>query len=111
MKDFPNAFDVEWETANNLYEVDFNIQRKDVEAFYDVKGELIMYSCEISHRDLSAIVKNAAYNQYPKYKIRDVKKIFRGSQLFYKIEMEYGDLEVKLIVKNDGVIQKQWFDY
>ncbi|MDR1113278.1 MAG: hypothetical protein LBL18_05940 [Bacteroidales bacterium] len=111
MKDFPNAFDVEWEMFNNLYEVDFNIQHDDFEAFYDAKGNLIMYSREISRYDLPAIVKNAASNQYPKYKFEDVKKIFRGSQVFYKIEMEYGDSEVKLIVKNDGMIQKQWFDF
>ena len=40
-------------------------------------------------------------------------KIQRGTEVFYKIEMENraSDLEVKLLIKENGTILEETFDY
>jgi L-2-hydroxyglutarate oxidase LhgO len=111
--DFPKAYDVEWETDGNIYEVEFNIQYKDYKAYYDAKGNLLMYVEEIYRSALPAIVKNAAENKYPKYSLEDMERIRRGTEVFYKIEMENNssDMEVKLLIREDGIILEETFDY
>jgi hypothetical protein len=111
--DFPKAYDVEWETDGNIYEVEFNIQYKDHKAYYDAKGNLLMYIKELYRSELPAIVKNAAESKYPKYSLEDMDKIQRGTEVFYKVEMENksSDLEVKLLIKENGTILEETFDY
>lgn len=109
-KDFPNARDVEWEVAANVYEVEFEIGRVDYKAYYDESANLIMYTIEIKEVDLPAIVKNAAMSKYPNYKFDDIKKVVRGSETFYKVEMEKGKSDIKAIFKQEGTFIKQIYN-
>lgn len=105
--DFLDASDIEWETALDIYEVDFEIGRVDYEAYYDKAGNLFMYSFDVTERDLPAIVKNAAIAKYPDYIFDDIKEIRKGTQVFYKVELERNKSEVTLLIKNDGTIMKE----
>jgi hypothetical protein len=111
--DFPKARDVEWESDGEIYEVEFEVKSGDCRAYYDAKGNLLMHVREIYRSELPAIVKNTAENKYPKYKFEDIEKIRRGSEVFYKIEMERksSNPEVKLLIGEDGAILKELFDY
>jgi len=111
--DFPKASDVEWETANSIYEVEFEIRFRDFKAFYDVNGNLLMVIEEIRKSALPAVVKNAAEAKYPKFRIRDTYKIRRGTEIVYKVEMEksFSDTEVTLFVKSNGVVLDERIDY
>jgi hypothetical protein len=112
--DFPKAYDIEWESDGNIYEVEFDIQYKDHKAYYDAKGNLLMYIKELYRSELPAIIKNAAESKYPKYyTLEDIEKIQRGTEVFYKVEMENrtSDLEVKLLIKENGTILEETFDY
>jgi hypothetical protein len=111
--DFPKAYDVEWETDGKIYEVEFDIQYKDYKAYYDAKGNLLMYIKEIYRSELPAIVKNVAESKYPKYNMEDMDRIQRGTEVIYKIEMENNssDWEVKLLIKADGSVLEETFDY
>jgi len=105
--DFPDASDVEWETAVDIYEVDFEIGRVDYEAYYDKEGNLFIYSFDIWEADLPAIVKNAAIAKYPDYTFDDLKEIRKGTDVLYKIELERHKRDVTLLIKNDGTILKE----
>jgi hypothetical protein len=109
--DFPKASDVEWEVADSIYEVEFDVRFRDWKAYYDAKGNLLMTAEEIYRSELHAVVKNAAEAKYPKYHFEDIDKIRRGTEVFYKIEMELRDTEVELLVRSDGVIMKEKTDY
>ncbi|MDR2064186.1 MAG: PepSY-like domain-containing protein [Prevotellaceae bacterium] len=111
--DFPKSYDIEWETDGNIYEVEFDIKFKDYKIYYDSEGNVLMIVQEIFRSELPAIVKNAAETKYPKYSFEDIDKISRGSEIFYKIEMErsFSDSEVKLLVKSDGSILEENIDY
>jgi hypothetical protein len=107
-KDFPKAYDVEWEMAGNVCEAEFEIRVTDYKAFYDAKGNLLMYGCDIKASNLPATVKSAAEKLYPKYRFDDVKKVRKGSETFYKIEMERRGSEAKIVIKEDGTTVGKW---
>jgi CMP-N-acetylneuraminic acid synthetase len=109
--DFPKAYDVEWETANDIYEVEFEIRFRDFKVLYDKNGNLLIVKEEIRRSELPAIVKNAAESKYPKYTFEDIDKIRCGTEILYKVEMECGESEVKLLIKSDGSIFQEKFDY
>ena len=109
--DFPKASRAEWEIADGIYEVEFDVRFGDWKAYYDAKGNLLMIVEEIYRSELPAVVRNAAETKYPKYSFEDIDKIRRGTEVFYKIEMEHRDTEVKLLVKSDGTVPDQKFDY
>lgn len=110
LKDFPSAREIEWEKSDVLYEVEFEIGRfpsRDYKAYYDMTHKLIMYSEEISTKDVPAIVKNGALAKYPNFQFEEAEKVVKGKDTFYKVELEKGDYEVKLILDFNGVIVKE----
>ncbi|WP_163358224.1 membrane lipoprotein lipid attachment site-containing protein [Dysgonomonas sp. 25] len=104
--DFPNARDVEWEMAQNIYEVDFEIGHVDYEAYYDKEGNLLSYSFEIYESDLPAVVKNATIAKYPDYVFEDMTRIYKGTKILYKVEIER-EKNVELLVLDNGTIIKE----
>lgn len=113
LRDFPNARDIDWEKSEVLYEVEFEIGRlpgRDYEAYYDMKGQLVMYKQEISVRDLPAVVKNGALGKYPNFSIEDASKIVKGKEVFYKVELEKGEFDVKIVLDTKGAIVNEIMD-
>ncbi len=110
-QDFPNAHSVEWETNEEIYEVEFWIKLREFKALYSKEGNLLMYKQEIRERELPAVVKTAAEAKYPKYKFEDIEKKVIGTKTLYEIEMEFRDSEVKVIINNEGKFISEKFDY
>ncbi|MDR2027589.1 MAG: PepSY-like domain-containing protein [Prevotellaceae bacterium] len=108
--DFPKAYDAEWEVADSIYEVEFDLKFRDCEAYYDARGNLLMVVEEIYRSELPATVKNVAKAKYPGYSFEDIDRIRRGTEVFYKIEMERRDAEVKLLIKADGAVMEEKTD-
>ncbi|MDR0974030.1 MAG: hypothetical protein LBM61_08625 [Prevotellaceae bacterium] len=104
VKDFPRAADSEWEFGAGVYEVEFDVRFRDYVAYYDEKGELLMVVREIARRDLPAVVKTSAEDRFPKYRFETIEKIQRGSEIFYRVEMELRDNEVQMVLKSDGTV-------
>jgi len=109
-KDFPNSRDIDWEIASNIYEVEFEIGRTDYKAFYDKDANLLAYSLEIRESHLPAIVKNAVITKYPDSRIEDIKKIVQGTETMYKIEVEKGKMDWKVIFNSNGTFIKEIID-
>ena len=112
-KDFPKARDVDWEKSAILYEVEFEIgwfNSTDYKAFYDMEGNLVLYKQEISTRDLPAIVKNAVLSKYPNFRIDDTEQIVAGKDALYRVSLEKGDTDLKILLGHDGTIINEYFD-
>jgi hypothetical protein len=109
--DYPRASDVEWETDDNIYEVEFDVRFRDYKAYYDAEGNQLMTVEEIYRSELPAVVKNAAETKYRGYRLDNMNKIRRGTEVFYHIKMELRDTEVELLVRPDGTIVKEKMDY
>ncbi|MDR1866206.1 MAG: hypothetical protein LBR08_11630 [Bacteroidales bacterium] len=110
-KDFPAAHDVEWETADGIYEVEFEINRQDYKVWYDNVGNLLMYAFDVRLSEVPAVIRNAAKTKYPGFKLdRDAKKILRRKSVFYEITVEKGETEMEATFKDDGSFVKERYD-
>lgn len=110
-KDFPNAARIEWKEAFGIYEAEFTIDRTDYNAYYDAEGNLLMYTAEIRGADLPAVVRNGIVAKYPDYHIdNDPKKTYKGSEIYYTIEIEGSGNEFKLVLSSNGTILKKLTD-
>jgi hypothetical protein len=110
MNDFPKAYDSEWEKAKDVFEVEFEIGTVDYKAYYDAAGELLMYYYEAGTSKLPAAVRDAAKKLFPKYRFEEVKKVHKGASIFYKIEMERREHEVKIILNSSGDMVDRWIE-
>jgi hypothetical protein len=110
-KDFPAAYDIEWETAAGIYEAEFEVNRKDYKACYDADGNLLMYAFDVRLSDIPTTIKNAAKVKYPKFKFdRDAEKIIKGTKVLYKVTMERGETEIEITFDSDGSFVKERYD-
>ncbi len=102
-KEFPKASDVEWEKKGEQYNVDFEIGWGiDYEAWYTTAGKLIKYKQEISDANLPQAIKDAVKKDYAGYRIDDATKYVENGVETYKVELEKGTEERKIIFSKDG---------
>lgn len=103
-EDFPQAKDIEWETAVNINEVEFEIGKVDYKAYYDAEGKLLMYFYELPAAKLPKTVRDAALKAHSGFVIDDVKIIHHGTVIYYRLELEQGEQKIKELYKTDGTL-------
>lgn len=108
-KMYPGAKDVEWELKKDIYAVDFKIDGKDVEAYFNAEGTWLRSKEDVSASSVPAAVKKAVKEAYPDFRIEDydLVKDARGNE-FYSVEIEKeskdGDTELTVRVLANGKI-------
>ena len=108
-KMYPGAKDIEWELKRDIYAVDFKIDGKDVEAYFNAEGTWLRSKEDVNASSVPAAVKKAVKEAYPDFKIEDydLVKDARGNE-FYSVEIEKesrdGDTELTVRVLANGKI-------
>ena len=108
-KMYPGAKDIEWELKRDIYTVDFKIDGKDVEAYFNAEGTWLRSKEDVNASSVPAAVKKAVKEAYPDFKIEDydLVKDARGNE-FYSVEIEKeskdGDTELTVRVLANGKI-------
>lgn len=108
-KMYPGAKDIEWELKRDIYAVDFKIDGKDVEAYFNAEGTWLRSKEDVSASSVPAAVKKAVKEAYPDFRIEDydLVKDARGNE-FYSVEIEKeskdGDTELTVRVLANGKI-------
>ena len=108
-KMYPGAKDIEGELKRDIYAVDFKIDGKDVEAYFNAEGTWLRSKEDVSASSVPAAVKKAVKEAYPDFKIEDydIVKDARGNE-FYSVEIEKesrdGDTELTVRVLANGKI-------
>ena len=108
-KMYPGAKDVEWELKKDIYAVDFRIDGKDAEAYFNSDGTWLRSKEDVNASSVPAAVKKAVKEAYPDFKIEDydLVKDARGNE-FYSVEIEKesrdGDTELTVRVLANGKI-------
>lgn len=108
--DFPQARDIEWEAAVGVYEVECEIGYKDYKCYYAADGDLLMYTFNIKELDIPAVVKNATIAKYPDYDFDEIKEIHRGTEVLFDIELKHHNIEVEMLIHENGTILNEKFD-
>lgn len=103
-KVFPAAAKVEWEMKGDLYNADFDVDRKDHEVWINNKGAIVKHKQEIRSRELPAVVSQSLKKHFKGFWIDEVDKYEVGKQFFYKIELKTMTQEKNIVLDSKGTV-------
>ncbi|MBS1212691.1 MAG: hypothetical protein H6R26_1308 [Proteobacteria bacterium] len=109
-KAYPSAQEVKFEKeeggAAALFEVEFNLAGKAMEAVYDAQGKLVYTEEEVATGDLPSTVAAAISKDYPKAKLQEAEKLLNpdGSLRGWEVEIEEGEKELEVELDAAGKI-------
>ena len=110
-KAYPTASDVEWEKEGNQYHVEFEIDKRDHEIWYDADAKVVKSEQEISKDDLPEQIKSTLSSKYGAYKIDDVETKEENNTITYEIDLEKGWNDEKTVVLDkNGTVTSEYND-
>ena len=99
-KEFAGAKDVQWTTTNRYYKASFVFNDQFVSAFYQLDGELIATSRNISSLELPINLQTSLKKNYNSYWISDLFEISNNEGTSYYITLDKADS--KVVLKSSG---------
>lgn len=87
-KQYPKAYDIEWEMEGTNYEVSFDLSRVDFKAVYTPSGQTVFFEKDITTRALPKVIVKSIKSKYPSYRIDDAKLINTNGVVTYKIDLD-----------------------
>lgn len=103
-KTFPNAAAVEWEMKGDLYNAEFDVNRRDHEVWLNSRGSIIKHKQEIKSREIPEVVMKNLKQNFKGYWIDEVDKYEVAKQFFYKVELQTLTKEVNVVLDSKGAI-------
>ena len=104
-RSFPNATDIEWEMDGELFNADFDDDKKiDHEIWYNKAGTIVKHKQEISKEELPAQVLSKIESEFKGYEVDDAKKITEADIITFKVELDSPDGEVEIAFNSNGEI-------
>ena len=103
---YPNVKDAQWEKKNDLYEVEFEINKLETEISYDASGKVVSIERDVASGDLPANIKAAVTKAYPDSVLDDIEFINEGGKEWYEIEIDGKVLDKKVMFYTDGTEKK-----
>ncbi len=106
---FPTARFVEWEDPkDDVYEVDFEQDGKDMMAKFDAGGNWVETEVEITETELPKAVWQAITTQFAGYKIDKVETESTPERaLAYKVRLKQDGSEAKVTFGENGEVLKK----
>ena len=102
--DFSSAKEITWTATNDYYKASFVFNDQHVAAFYNLDGELIGMTRNISSLDLPLSLQTNLKKSYSNYWITDLFEVSNHDGTSYYITLENADGQV--ILKSAG--GEQW---
>lgn len=85
---FPDARDVEWETKNGDYFVDFEVDGADYNARINSKGKLLKFKYDLKSNEMPETVMSGIQAKYSNKVIDGVEVVKKEGSTYYQIEFE-----------------------
>lgn len=101
---FPNARDIEWSNDGRSYVVEFEIFRKDHEAWFDADGSLTRHRRDASRSELTPEVHETLRRDYAAFRIEDVDRIDENGQTTFEVELDGKPEDLKVVLDGQGRI-------
>src|SRR5688572_3494516 len=99
-KEFTGAKEVQWINADEFYKASFVFNGQNVSAFYQLDGELIAVTRNLSSLELPISLQTNLKNKYSGYWISDLFELSNREGTHYYITLENADS--KVILTSDG---------
>ena len=106
-QEFAGAKDVQWVTGKDCYKASFVYNSQHVVAFYNLEGELMGLTRNISSLDLPIRLQTSLKKEYGNYWISDLFEVSNADGTSYYITVEKADSKVVL----QSGIGSKWSTY
>lgn len=109
---FPDAADIEWKVSNGVYQIDFDVNGVDHDAWYDDSANLLMYKYDIPNSRLSQAVQAAIAIDYPGYVLDETEKVYKGDVVGYYLDLKKNKEEIHAFYNENGtfISKNLWED-
>jgi uncharacterized membrane protein YkoI len=107
---FSNATDVEWESKNELYKAEFEVDKRGHDVWIDKTGKITKHKEDFPKKDLPQAVQQQLTNEFKAYKLDDADKIEMDGKIFYQVELDGTSDDRKVLFSADGKVQENTVD-
>lgn len=109
---YPDAKRIEWESKKGYQVVDFTLEAKESEAWFDANGNWLLTETDIRFNELPMAIQSVfVVSPYAAWKVEDVDMLIRpDAATVYVIEVEKGEQEVDIYYAEDGALLKEVTD-
>ena len=110
LKSFSNEFagaqNASWqELSNGIYKVTFDYDSKNVQAFFDEKGDVIATGTTISEEHLPLLVSKALNTKYSDYSKNEFVEFTMGGETQYLVTVSKNSKTVVLKISTQGNVE------
>jgi uncharacterized membrane protein YkoI len=107
-KEFPKVEKVKWsEEKAGEFEAEFVMNKIEMSANFDSKGNLIETESEIKESDLPQAIKSVLTKNFAGYKLNEFEKSEAKGIIKYEIEAKKDGIEYELVFDHTGKIISQ----
>lgn len=96
-KEYSKATDVEWKKELDHYKVEFDLNRRDHEIWYNASGNILKKEQEIGETELPQVIRSVIKSKYAGYRVDDVEMVWKNKVKTYEVELEKGQDEKHVI--------------
>ena len=100
---YPEAVVKEWEKEGSLVKVEFINNNVEAEAWFNYNGEWVKTETPFKDR-LPQEVRDYLQAHYADYQTDEVKWVETPQDIFFEIELDKGNTEVKISIRKDGTL-------
>ena len=103
-QEFADATNVKWTSADTYVKATFTLNKKSMEAFYDLRGELIATSNTIEIDELPTSAKRAFAKKYANFSVKEAIQVDTVDETAYYLSAENETQSVVLKVSAGGLV-------
>ncbi len=107
---YPKATDVEWELKGELYEVEFDIDRKDYDVWIDKSGTIKKQKEDFPKAQLPPAVAEKLKSEFKDYQIDDVDRIEENGKVYFLIDLDGRPDDREVLFSENGTVENNRVD-
>lgn len=99
---FPQATEVEWETNQNNFEADFEVNNVDYSVVIDTTGNIVRQKHDITLKELPEAVTATIDHEFEDGKAEDAEKVEKDGEIYYQVEIDKFFNDEEVVFTADG---------
>ena len=107
---YPKATDVEWNLSSDLYQVEFEVDRKDHDLWIDKSGAIKKQKIDIPQAQLPDVIKQKIGSEFKGYQIDDIDRIEEDGKVSFLVDLDGKVDDREVLFTEDGKIQSNIVD-
>jgi hypothetical protein len=107
---YSNATDIEWKLKNDIYHVEFEVEKKDHDLWIDKSGEITKHKFDMPLSETPDAVRQKIASEFKDYKIDDVDKVEMDGKILYHVDLDGKTDDREVLFSAEGNIEENKVD-